>query len=137
MSTCDIAKYEKSISIFEHFMTKFHELPKQPSYSCKFSITYNTPFLATQGVKQGDCLSPTLFNLFVDDIDHYFDKNISKLVSFDTIEFNHLLYADDLILSESAAGLQNCIDSLHTFCLDWCLNVNLNKTKAVINEEVK
>ena len=32
MSTCDISKYEWSISIFEHFMTKFHELPEQPSY---------------------------------------------------------------------------------------------------------
>ena len=32
MCTCDISKYEWSISIFEHFMTKFHELPKQPSY---------------------------------------------------------------------------------------------------------
>ena len=32
MSTCDISKYELSISIFEHFMTKFHELPEQPSY---------------------------------------------------------------------------------------------------------
>ena len=26
MSTRDISKYESSISIFEHFMTKFHEL---------------------------------------------------------------------------------------------------------------
>ena len=33
MSTCDISKYEWSISIFEHFMTKFHELPEQPSYN--------------------------------------------------------------------------------------------------------
>ena len=32
MSTCDISKYEWSISIFEHFMTKFHKLPEQPSY---------------------------------------------------------------------------------------------------------
>ena len=32
MSTCDISKYEWSISIIEHFMTKFHELPEQPSY---------------------------------------------------------------------------------------------------------
>ena len=32
MSTCDILKHERGILIFEHFMTKFHELPKQPSY---------------------------------------------------------------------------------------------------------
>ena len=102
-------------------------------YSCQFSDTYSTSFLATQDVKQGDSLSPTLFNLFIDDIDHYFDKNIFKPVSLDNKEFNHLLYADDLILvSESAAGLQSCIDSLQTFCSDWRLNVNLNKTKAML-----
>ena len=32
MSTCDILKHERGILIFEHFMTKFHELPEQPSY---------------------------------------------------------------------------------------------------------
>ena len=32
MSTCNISKYELCISIFEQCMTKFHELPKQPSY---------------------------------------------------------------------------------------------------------
>ena len=32
MSTCDISKHEGSISIFEHLMTEFHELPEQPSY---------------------------------------------------------------------------------------------------------
>ena len=35
MSTYDISKHERSISIFEHFMTKFHELPEQPSYVLK------------------------------------------------------------------------------------------------------
>ena len=32
MSTCDISKNERIILIFENFMTKFHELPEQPSY---------------------------------------------------------------------------------------------------------
>ena len=37
MPTCDISKYEWSISIFEYFMTKFHELPEQPSYKLRLS----------------------------------------------------------------------------------------------------
>ena len=39
MSTCDMSKNERIISIFETFMTKFHELPKQPSYQY-FSCVY-------------------------------------------------------------------------------------------------
>ena len=57
-------------------------------YSCKFSNTYSTPFLAIQGVKQGDSFSPALFNLFIEDKDHYGDKDTSKPASLDITEFN-------------------------------------------------
>ena len=44
-----------------------------------------------------------------------------------------LMYADDIvILSESANGLQNCIDKLEYFCKKWNLSVNLNKTNVLI-----
>ncbi len=83
-------------------------------YSCKFDNAYSEPFLATLGVKQGDSLSPTLFNLFVDDMESLFtDKNNTNPVCSGNHTFNHLLYADDLVLiSESPTGLQNCINSL-------------------------
>ena len=37
-----------------------------------------------------------------------------------------------LSLSESANGLQNCIDKLEYFCKKWNLSVNLNKTNVLI-----
>ena len=43
------------------------------------------------------------------------------------------MYADDtVLLSESANGLQNCIDKLEYFCKKWNLSVNLNKTNVLI-----
>ena len=40
------------------------------------------------------------------------------------------MYTDDLlILSQTAAGLQNSLDILSKFCSKWGLSVNLNKTK--------
>ena len=44
-----------------------------------------------------------------------------------------LMYADDVILlSSSSAGLQSKLDLLQAFCEDWCLSINIDKTKVVI-----
>ena len=43
------------------------------------------------------------------------------------------MYADDLILlSESAAGLQNSLDKLQSYCMKWNLTVNLKKSQIII-----
>ena len=52
--------------------------------------------------------------------------------------FTHCLpivcfFADDLVLlSESAAGLQNCLHELENYCQSWGLNIFMSKTKVVI-----
>jgi hypothetical protein len=41
-------------------------------------------------------------------------------------------YADDVILlSNSQKGLQSKLDSLELFCKEWCMSVNISKTKVV------
>ena len=43
------------------------------------------------------------------------------------------MFADDLVLiSQSAEGLQNCLNKLQSYCDKWCLTVNTDKTKVVI-----
>ena len=43
------------------------------------------------------------------------------------------MYADNVvILSESAAGLQIKLRKLEAYCTDWCLDVNIGKTKIII-----
>ena len=83
------------------------------------------------GIKQGDCLSPILFNIFINDIHEIFD-NTCDGVSVGNINLNHLLFADDLILiSQSAVGLQKCLDKLNNYCHKWALSINTTKTKAL------
>jgi hypothetical protein len=110
----------------------------------KVSLQVNTgrgltkTFTSDVGVRQGDNLSPTLFNIFVNDIPGVFD-NTCDPVSLASRPLNCLLYADDLVLlSESANGMQNAINKLQSYCDRWGLTVNAQKTNIlVINSQKK
>ena len=84
------------------------------------------------GVRQGDVLSPTLFKLFVNDLPDTL-SNIPDNVNLDNEKIPCLLYADDLVLiSGSKEGLQKRLDTLCTYCQDWCMEINVKKTKIII-----
>ena len=90
-----------------------------------------TPFFVSKtGVRQGDNLSPTLFNLFISDIPALFhDCNAPAIGS---IRLPCLLYADDLIMfSESREGMQKALDKLENYCNLWGLKVNIAKSKLM------
>ena len=104
-------------SIFHRFKTDDKLGPERVSY---------------RGVKQGNGLGPLLFNIFTNDLCDNFDKDC-KPVLIENIGINCLLYADDLlILSETEKGLQKCMSILEQYCNRWKLEVNLDKTKAII-----
>lgn len=83
-----------------------------------------------RGVKQGDNLSPTLFNIFIDDFVKYFNTTATDPTYLELMPINHMFFADDLILVPS--GLQKCIDILGKYCHDWKLCVNMEKTNIMI-----
>ena len=75
------------------------------------SAMLSDKFLATVGVKQGDNLSPNISNLYLNEIVDAFKKEVCDPVKLGSTNFNCLLYADDIILlSESEAGRQKCLD---------------------------
>ena len=117
---------------------KFFELIKNmysnTEFSCKSGNYYSDPFIGTLGVKQGDSLSPTLFNIFIDDIASCFEENPeTEPAKIGNFKLNHLLYADDLVLiSESSSGLQHCVNALESYCTRWSLSMNTQKTKVMV-----
>ena len=90
-------------------------------------------FPCKQGVRQGDPLSPILFNIFLNGIFHDLKNGNCDPVTLDDESFiNALAYADDLvIMSTSKEGLQKALDILHKYCDQWKLKINSTKTKCV------
>ena len=98
-------------------------------YKDKLSET----FISNKGVKQGDTLSSTLFNLFINDLPDIFKFAGNNAIPIGNTEISCLKYADDLvIMSTCPISLQKCITKLEKYCKDWKLEVNLKKTKIMI-----
>ena len=55
--------YQKGIG--GKFYNLLENIYSNIKYCCKNESHHSEPFVATPGVKQGDNLSPTLFNLFI------------------------------------------------------------------------
>jgi exonuclease III len=89
-------------------------------------------FTSEKGVKQGEVLSPLLFNLFINDINDCFQKDCEP-VSIGSRSLSCIQYADDLvILSQSKDGLQKCLDNLDEYCMKWKLRINTTKSKHMV-----
>jgi len=93
------------------------------------------PFTCSLGVKQGCPLSPLLFGLYIDRLEHLLNACGGAPPTLHGTPVPMLLYADDLlIISTTPEGLQSQLDSLQRFCISSELEVNLAKTQIVVNE---
>ena len=125
----------KQMEIRGLFLDNLKSLYSSIKYCVKIGKGYIDPIESCLGLKQGCVLSPILFNLFIDDFKEIFNRQCDPVLLFDTF-MNHVLYADDLIkMSNSAEGLQTCIDNLEEYCKKWHLTINRVKSKIIIFNE--
>ena len=102
----------------------------------KFNNSCSTFFETYRGVRQGDSISPTLFNIFINDLEQITTSESSMSPKLVESKVGSLLFADDLvILSESKEGLQNSVNNLGVFCDDWKLTLNIDKTKSMVIQQ--
>ena len=86
------------------------------------------------GTEQGHPMSPELFKCFI----HELSKDINaiegiKVPLLGTIEVTHLLWADDLVLlALDRESLQGMLNVLQSYCVEWGLSVNVNKTAIMV-----
>lgn len=99
---------------------------------CIKTATISTPFESTTGVKQGCNLSPTLSNIFQNDMHQIFDERCSP-VSVGQITCSSMSWADDLILfATSHEGVQRCLKKLNEYVDKMGLGINVTKSKYMI-----
>ena len=90
---------------------------------------------STIGVKQGCPLSPTLFGIYIDELEAFLHEHIQDIDGclLHQVLISILLFADDVVLlSSSPEDLQRKLDALSPFCDLWKFTVNLSKTKVMI-----
>ena len=115
------------------FYQTIRDMYQNDSISIKIGNKITNPIDCNLGVRQGDSLSPTLFNIFINEITSLFETGDSTPAKLGNLYIGSLLYADDLVIfSESEEGLQNSLTKLERYCKNWKLQVNCDKTQILV-----
>ena len=99
----------------------------------KHDNTLSEPFTCNIGVRQGECLSPFLFAMYVNDFEAELAVKGIEGINIGMLNLYILLYADDIILlGKTPEDLQKALSVLEEYCMRWKLKVNTDKTKIMI-----
>ena len=98
----------------------------------RFKNKLSEEFSCMLGVRQGECISPFLFSMFLNDLEEEVIINGIDGIEIGLIKLFILLYTDDIVMfSSSSEGLQNGLKQLEFYCKPWKLKVNTTKTKIM------
>ena len=99
----------------------------------KFNNNLSCEFVSHIGVRQGECLSPFLFSMYINDLEKELIQKGAEGIDIGMLKLYLLLYADDIVIfSNTSEGLQKGLDILSDYCQKWKLTVNIDKTKVMV-----
>ena len=88
-------------------------------------------FSISNGVRQGDPISSTLFSIFINDL-VYEIKTLNYGIKLEDQNVSILLYADDLVLiATNEYELQEMIETLYLWTKKWRISINSEKSNIM------
>lgn len=103
--------------------------------SCvKTSLGYSESFVVNKGLRQGCCLSPTLFKIYMNVVLSNWSRKCSKMgIQLEDGHLYTLLFADDqVVLAEDEDDASYMVRKLIEEYDDWGLEINLQKTQYMV-----
>jgi len=121
------------MGVSQKFLSSLQFLYESASAVVSTAFGPTEPIKIMKGVLQGESASPTLFNLFIEELVNKFLNSLYRGFKIGQRLVHLLLYADDLaIVAQSKELLQEKIKLAAKFLISRGLKVNLSKTKVVV-----
>ena len=120
------------MNINNHFLKILKSMYNNIKLSVKTRNHLTDQFQSHIGIRQGDNISPLLFNLYNNDLpQHIANLGNTDPVTIGETTINCLMYADDVVLlSTSRNGLQRCIQGIEQFSKKLQLEVNKKQNQS-------
>jgi hypothetical protein len=116
-----------------HLIKTIESLYKNTSIQINTGKKILGKFVINQGLRQGCSLSPTLFNIYMDDLLRKSKLQVNPGIILKTnLAFSTLLFADDhLIIQDSKDKLQKSIHLFNLPSKDYNLKISISETKVM------
>jgi hypothetical protein len=123
----------QKMGVSTKFIRVFKFIYENATASVLTPLGTTEPFRIMKGVLQGESASPTLFNLFIEELSTKFEKSLLAPFTLFLRKIHILFYADDLVLiAHSKELLQEKMKIAANFFHSRALIVNIKKTKVLI-----
>ncbi len=91
-----------------------------------------TAFEVQSGVRQGDTMSPTLFNYVIDFVLECALRSSHGVLLGENVNLTDLTYADDIaLLGDSTEAIQSALNNIELYSKVVGLRINASKTKVM------